>query len=148
MVRFVVAVMLGYVVMLAAVIGIFTVAYPIFGVDALFEPGTYDAARGWIAMSFGIGLVAAMAGGTVCARVAPETAAPLWLAAIVLVLGALMAIPAVASNDTSRGGARPAGITMTEAMTHARQPVWVALLNPLVGAVGVLAGAGPRATRQ
>ena len=148
MVRFVGAIVLGYVVMLLAVIGIFRAAYPLAGVDFLFEPGTYEAARGWILLSFGIGLVAAMAGGAVCARIAPATAAPIWLAAIVLVLGGLMAIPVVMNTDPTRGGVRPPNVTMSEAMAHARQPVWVALVNPLLGAVGVLIGAGPRAMRR
>ena len=148
MVRFMTAIVLGYVVMLVSVIAIFYVAYPLLGVDRLFEPGTYEAARGWIALSFAIGLVAAMTGGKVCARTAPATTAPVWLACIVFVLGALMAIPVITSDDDSRGGVRPAGITMADAMAHARQPVWVALINPLVGFVGVLVGAGTRAIRR
>ncbi|HUR19259.1 MAG TPA: hypothetical protein VMZ90_00530 [Vicinamibacterales bacterium] len=148
MVRFVTAIVLGYLVMLLVVIGVFTAAYPMVGVDRLFEPGSYEAARGWIVLSFAIGLVAAMTAGSVCARIAPGTAAPVWLAAIVLVLGGLMAIPVVMSASTSPGGVRPSNITMSDAMAHAEQPLWVALLNPLVGAAGVLMGAGPRGYRR
>jgi hypothetical protein len=147
MVRFVTAIVLGYVAMLIVVIGVFTAAYPLVGIDRLFEPGTYQAARGWILLSFGVSLVAAMTGGSLCARTAPGTSAPLWLAAIVLVLGGLMEIPVVMSASTSRGGVRPPQITMSDAMAHAEQPVWVALLNPLVGAAGVLMGAGPPSRR-
>lgn len=148
MVRFVTAIVLGYLVMLLVVFGVFTAAYPLVGVDSLFETGTYHAASGWIFLSFGIALVAAMTAGSICARVAPATPAPLWLAAIVLVLGGLMAIPVVTSASTSRGGVRPPNITMSEAMAHAEQPAWVALLNPLVGAVGILIGAGPPSHRR
>lgn len=148
MVRFVVAVVLGYLVMLPVVFAVFTASYYLIGMDGLFEPGSYEAARGWIAMSFGIGLVAAMTGGSLCARIAPGTTAPLWLAAVVLVLGGLMALPVVMSASTPRGGPRPLGITMSDAMAHAQQPSWVALLNPLVGAAGVLMGAGPRGYRR
>ena len=148
MVRFVAAIVIGYLVMLVVVIGVFTAAYPLVGVDRLFEPGSYQAARGWILLSLAIGLVAAMSAGSLCARIAPATAAPLWLAAIVLVLGGLMAIPVVTNADSARGGPRPPGISMSDAMAHAEQPVWVALLNPLVGAVGVLIGAGPRGYRR
>jgi hypothetical protein len=148
MVRFITAIVVGYLVMAVAVIAIFWAAYPVLGVDRLFEPGTFDAAQGWITLSFAIGLIAAMAGGNVCGRIAPATAAPVWLAAIVLVLGGLMAIPVVANGETGRGGARPAVITMSDAMAQAKQPVWVALLNPLVGAFGVLVGAGTRAIRR
>ena len=148
MVRFITAIVLGYLVMLIVVMGIFTVAYPMLGVDRLFEPGTYEAARGWIVLNFAIGLVAAMMAGSFCARTAPGTAAPIWLAAIVLVLGGLMAIPVVMSASTSRGGVRPPHITMSDAMAHAEQPLWVSLLNPLVGAAGILIGAGPRGYRR
>jgi hypothetical protein len=148
MARFIGAIVVGYAVTMIAVIVIFTAAYPVLGVDRLFEPGTYEAARGWIGLSFVIGFVAAMAGGAVCALVAPATKAPLWLATVVLVLGALMAIPVVMARDDARGGARPANITMTDAMTHARQPAWVALLNHLLGAFGILVGAGPRSRRD
>ena len=148
MVRFLAAIVIGYLVMLLVVVGVFTAAYPQLGVERLFEPGSYQAARGWIVLSFAIGLVAAMTAGSLCARIAPATAAPLWLAAIVLVLGGLMAIPVVMSASTSRGGVRPPHITMSDAMAHAEQPLWVALLNPLVGAAGILIGAGPPAFRR
>ena len=148
MVRFVGAIVVGYLVMLVAIIGIFTAAYQLVSVDSLFEAGSYEAATGWIALSLGISLVAAMTAGSLCARIAPATGAPLWLAAIVLILGGLMAIPVIMRTDESRGGVRPASITMSDAMAHARQPVWVALLNPLVGAAGILIGAGPRDSRR
>jgi len=140
-IRIIAAVVIGYLVMAIAIMVIFAAAYPILGVDRLFAPGTYDAARGWIVLSFAVGLLAAMAGGWVCARIVPRKAAPLSLAGIVLVLGALLAIPALGSGDPARGGPRPPAVTMSDAMAHARQPVWVALANPLVGAAGVLLGA-------
>lgn len=144
MARFISAIVLGYLVILAAVLGLFALAYPMLGVDRLFEPGTYQAARGWIVLSFAIGIAAAMAGGALCARIAAGTDAPLWLAAIVLILGGLMAIPVLTNRDSGRGGSRPGYVTMADAMQYAEQPAWVALLNPIVGALGVLIGAGPR----
>ncbi len=144
MIRPAAAVILGYLTMAIAVMVAFAATYPVLGIDRLFAPGTYEAAGGWIALSFMLGLFSAAAGGWVCARIAPGTPAPQWLAAIVIVLGALLAVPVVMSPDSARGGTRPADATMSDAMTHARQPTWVALLNPLVGAAGVLLGAGLR----
>ncbi len=144
MIRPAAAVILGYLTMAIVVMVAFAATYPILGVDRLFAQGTYEAAGGWIALSFMLGLFSAMAGGWVCARIAPGTPAPQWLAAIVIVLGALLAVPVVMSTDPARGGVRPAGASMSDAMNHARQPTWVALLNPVVGAAGVLLGAGLR----
>lgn len=36
---------------------------------------------------------------------------------------------------------RTADVCTLEAMKHARQPVWVSAINPLIGAAGVLIGA-------
>jgi quinol-cytochrome oxidoreductase complex cytochrome b subunit len=148
MARFVAAIVFGYLVMLGAVIGIFAFVYPLIGADNLFHPGSYEAARGWIVLGIGVSLLAAMAGGAVCARISPRTEAPLWLAAIVLVLGGLKAIPALTKAESTRGGSRPSYVSITDAMANAQQPAWAALLNPIVGALGILMGAGPRAVRE
>lgn len=147
-INLVAAVAAGYLVMAVAIMVIFAAAYPILGVERLFAPGTYDAAPGWIVLSFAVGLLAAMAGGWVSARIAPRKAAPLSLAGLVLVLGTILAIPALGSGDPARGGPRPAGVTMSDAMTRARQPAWVAVANPFVGAIGVLLGASYRRLRR
>lgn len=148
MVRFVAAIVIGYLVMLLALVCLFGLAYPLFGADFLFQPGSYHAAAGWIALSFAFGLAAAMSAGQTAMRIAPETQAPTWLAAIVLVLGGLMAVPVVMSANSTRGGKRPANVTVSDAMAHAEQPIWAAVLNPLVCAAGVLIGAGPPGRRK
>ena len=148
MYRFVAAIVIGYLVMLFVVFGMFAVAYPLFGVELLFQPGSYQAAAGWIAMSLVVGLVAAISAGQAAMRIAPETQAPIWLSAIVLVLGLLMAVPVVMSANSTRGGKRPANVTISDVMAHAEQPLWAALLNPVVCAAGVLIGAGPPGRRK
>lgn len=45
-----------------------------------------------------------------------------------------------ASND-GRPQVREASAGNLEAMTNARQPGWVAVLNPIIGAIGVMLGA-------
>lgn len=141
------SVIAGYLVMAVAIMVLFAAAYPILGIDSLFAPGTYDASIGWIALSLILGFVCAAAGGWVAARLAPGSTAPNWLAALVLVLGAVMALPVVMNTSPTGGGPRPEGASMADAMTYARQPVWVALLNPLLGGAGVLVGAGVRRRR-
>jgi hypothetical protein len=145
MLRIVGSVVAGYLVMALAIMVLFLLAYPMLGVDRLFAPGTYDAAPGWILLSFIVGFACAAAGGWVAARIAPGSG-PRWLAGVVLVLGLIAAVPAAMNSDPARGGPRPDGTSMADAMAHARQPGWVALLNPLIGAVGVMVGAGKRRT--
>jgi hypothetical protein len=148
MVRFVAAIVIGYLVMLLVVFGMFALVYPLVGVDLLFQPGSYQAAAGWITLSLVFGLMAAMSAGQTAMRIAPGTQAPMWLAAIVLVLGGLMAVPVAMSANYTRGGKRSANVTMSDVMAHAEQPLWAAVLNPLVCAAGVLVGAGPPSRRK
>jgi hypothetical protein len=142
MLRTVGSVIAGYVVMAIAIMVLFAAAYPVLGIDRLFAPGTYQASMGWILLSILLGFAAAAAGGWVAARLAPGSSAPRWLAALVMVLGLLTAASIVMTDDPARGGPRPDGAAMADVMAHAQQPLWVALLNPLLGAAGVLAGAG------
>lgn len=141
MLRIVGSVIAGYVVMAIAIMVLFAAAYPVLGLDRLFVPGTYQTSMGWILLSILLGVACAAAGGWVAARLAPGSSAPWWLAAMVMALGLLSAAAAVMSEDPARGGPRPDGAAMVDVMAHAQQPVWVALLNPLLGAAGVLAGA-------
>jgi hypothetical protein len=64
------------------------------------------------------------------------------LAGLVLVLGLLMAVPVLLAPKEDPPPIREGGMSNLEAMTQARQPGWVALINPVIGVFGVLAGAG------
>ena len=54
-------------------------------------------------------------------------------------LGLAFAVPVLTSDAPVEE--RPAGATVEDASSKARQPAWVALLNPLVAAAGILIGA-------
>ncbi len=133
------SVILGYVVMAVAIMIAFTLAWVALGADGSFAPGTYEVSVVWIVMSIVVGLLAAILGGFVCAAIARSATPPKVLAAIVLVLGLALAIPELGGDRTP--AARPAEVSMSEANRNAEQPVWVLLLNPLIGAVGVVVGA-------
>ena len=139
MFRSIAAVVVGYLVMFLLVFTLFTAAYLAMGTEAAFTPGTYEVSTLWVVISFVLGLVAALVGGYVCAAIARRGKAPLALAALVLGLGILFAIPVLTAPRES--APRTGGVPNLEAMQNARTPGWVALLNPFVGAVGVLLGA-------
>jgi hypothetical protein len=130
---------LGYVVMAVVVMMSFTLAWMALGADGSFAPGTYEVSAAWIGMSIVVGLIAAILGGLVCAAVAKNATPPKVLAAIVLVLGIGLAIPGLGGDRTP--AERPDEVSMREANTNAEQPAWILLLNPFIGAVGVLVGA-------
>lgn len=65
------------------------------------------------------------------------------LAGFALVLGLFMAGPVMVANREP-SPPRSAEVGNLEAMGQARQPTWVAALNPLLGCAGVLIGASLR----
>lgn len=143
MARKVIGVIVGYIVMALFVFLTFTGAYLGLGAEQAFKPGNYNVSLRWIVISVVLGLIAAIIGGYVCALIAKSSRAAQVLAGIVLVLGLLVAIPALTANDP-RPNVRPREVPNMQAMQNARSPKWVALLNPIIGAVGVLVGAGIR----
>lgn len=135
------AVVAGYAVMFVVVFLAFTGAYLAMGTDGAFQPGTYEVSVQWIAVSVVLSLLAAVAGGWVGARVAGPRSrqAILALCIVVLVLGIAGALPMLMADDTSPP-VRPADVPNMEAMMNARTPLWIALLTPVLGVFGVLAG--------
>ncbi len=147
MLRQVLAVIVGYVVMFAVVFVTFTAAYFAMGADRAFRPVTYDISVLWIVVSVVVGLGAATAGGFVCAKLSKGGRAHRALAVLVLVLGLLMAAGQVVAPKPDPGVRGPE-VSNMEAMMKAQPPLWAALINPIIGAVGVLAGARPAFNRR
>ena len=139
-------VVLGYLMMFAFVFLSFTLAYGLMGAERAFRPGVYDVSFLWILTSFILGLAGAMLGGYVCEAIARDERAPKLLAVLVLVLGFAFAVPVL--TNTVPSPPREGAVSNTVAMQNAQQPPWVALLNPLFGAIGVLIGAGARSGRS
>jgi hypothetical protein len=144
--RIVGAVIAGYVVIVAAIFFSFTLAFLVIGSDSAFLPGSWSVSATWVTISIILGLLAALLGGWVAAYIARRPAGPNALAALVLFLGLVVAVttspPAPAGGDAVRTGS----VRSMEAMRRGRAPPWLAWVNPLIGAAGVLIGGGLRRT--
>ena len=147
MARSILGVVGGYATLALLIFVSFTLLYLVLGADRSFEPGSYDASTLWVLTSFPLGVAASVAAGYVCASIARGGRAPQVLAGVVLVLGLLFAIPVLRAADAP-SPARTGDVSNTEAMQWARQPKWVALVNPFIGAAGVLVGAGLQRRRK
>lgn len=139
MLRAIVGVVVGYIAMAVFIFATFSIAYLTMGTDGAFRANSFDPSTLWVVTSFILGFIGAIVGGFVCAMIAKASRAPIVLAGLVLVLGLLIAIPVLTASDAPK--VRTGDIGNIEAMQNARQPAWVALLNPLVGAAGVIVGA-------
>lgn len=140
MVRNILGVVLGYVAMFAFVFISFTVLYLILGADGSFESGTYEVSIVWIIISFIFGLAAAVLGGYLCVLISKNNKAVLVLAALVLIFGIAMAVPALGESADDVYEMRKNDVSNMEAMQNAKQPAYMLILNPIIGALGVFAG--------
>ena len=141
MVRNILGVVVGYVAIFAFIFLTFTILYLTLGENNSFEPETFDVSLLWIILSFILGLIAAILGGYICVLIAKDQKPAMVLAGFVLVLGIAMSIPALSISNEEVQEIRKANVPNMEAMQKAKQPIFLLLLNPLVGALGVLAGA-------
>ncbi len=140
MLRLILSVLAGYVTMFAAVFVTFTASYRGLGADRAFRPGTYEVTPVWMVLSVVLGFSAALLGGLVASTIGRSAKAAKALAGLVVVLGLLFAIP-VLTAPAAAPAVRDASVGNMAAMQNAKEPKWMALLNPFLGAAGALAGA-------
>jgi hypothetical protein len=91
-------------------------------------------------LSLILGLIAAIIGGLVCMLIAKDKSAALWLAGLVLVLGIVLAIPQFGVSEEEMNKVREGNVDNMEAMQNAKQLPIALILNPIIGAIGVIAG--------
>jgi hypothetical protein len=139
MLRMIAGIVVGYLVMVALVFISFSAAYLIMGADGAFNPGSYEPSSAWLITSFILSVLAAIAGGFICVLLAGNARSAWILSGLVLVLGLLMAVGVVMAEKAPLEN-RTGDVGNLEAMMKARQPDWVALANPFLGAAGVLFG--------
>ena len=140
MVKQMLAIIAGYIAIALIIMLIFTLAYKLMGSDGAFKPGTYEVSALWIGVSIFTSLVAAVIGGYITTLLSRDFKAGVGLAVLLLFLGLFNAYHQD-RKDGATSRQRAGDISNTEAMRNAREPLWVAVVNPILGAIGVLAGA-------
>ncbi len=128
---------LGWVVMFAGVVILFSVLWMVLRAEGSFRPESWEISGMWALGSIVVGLLAALPGGFVCSKVAADSRGVWMLVALVVILGVADALTGAQVVE----GTRPEGVSMTEAMMSGQQPQWIAWLNPVLGTVGALIGA-------
>jgi len=140
MLRKIIGVVAGYIAMAVLIFILFTTLYLILGADSAFQPGNYQASTTWLVLSTILGLIAAVIGGLICVIIAKDHKAAIWLAGLVIVLGIILAIPSLNVPDEEMNKVREGNVDNMEAMQNAKQPPIALILNPIIGAIGVIAG--------
>lgn len=139
MVRNISGVVVGYLAMFTFIFTSFTALYFILGAEGAFEQDTYEVSVLWIIISFVLSIIAALLGGFICKLISKNEKVVLVLAGLVFVLGVIFAIPSLSENNDVVE-MRDKDVPNLEAMQNAKQPPIAALLNPIIGALGVFLG--------
>lgn len=142
--RSILAVIVGYVVIFLVVFLTFSAAYLALGTERALQPGSYEPSTSWLVVSFVLGFLGAAAGGCTCVWIARKVTPAYVLAGLVIVLGVAMAGAVALAPPDTLPTVRSGDVPNMEAMRNARTPLWVALVNPFLGAAGVILGARMR----
>ena len=140
MARSIIAVIVSYIAMFILNLIGFVSLYAVIGPSQAFRPHSYLASNRWIAITCGIILVTGIIAGLLCALIAKGGKAPLALAVLVVVLGVLLAVPALMKHNANANLVRAGEITQREAAERAYWPTWTPFVFPFVSAIGVLIG--------
>lgn len=140
MVRSIIAVIVSYISMFVLNFLGFVGLYALVGPSHAFKPRLYLASNRWILMGVAVMFVSGIIAGLLCAAIARGRKATLALAGLILVVGLLLAIPAVMKSRANAGMVRVGDVTSMEAMEKATWPVWAPLVFPFVSAVGAVIG--------
>jgi amino acid transporter len=137
MLRAIVGVIVSYIVMAISIAVVFIGLFLVLGVERVFQPDSYEVSLLWLVISTAISVGSAVVGGYVCAAISRSMRACQVLALIILVLGIVLCLPKMHEDPQVRAGDVPT----LQVMHLAQMPVWMHVITPFLGAVGVLLGA-------
>lgn len=139
--RDILAVIGTYIVMAIGITALLALAWMLLGADRAFAaPGVWETSTLWAGIMVVVGIAFALLGGILVAKLAARPkGATIALAAVIGVLSAITLAGVLLAPEPA--DPRPDDIAMLDAMSNARQPLWFALLNPVVGIAGIFIGA-------
>lgn len=138
MVRIVNAVIAGY--LLSGAITLILFAGLLFGLGPnwLLIPGTYNGGVFLTIAAPSITLAAGVLGGWLCRRIGRVPSAVVALAVVVLVAGQISAYFTLQKPEPT--GPRDPNLSTAQFLEKGREPTWLVLLNPPLGAAAALVG--------
>jgi MFS family permease len=145
MVRKILGAIAGYLVFAIGIFLLFSALYLALGPDRAFLPAKYDPTMLWTVSAFILGFIASVIGGFVAALIGRSGAVKI-MAGLVLLIGAIVVV--MLAMDSKPVEVRTGDVPNMEAMMKAREPVWVGVVNPLLGAIGVFVGGSLRKNKE
>ena len=140
MARTIIGVIVGYVLMFILNFFGFVTLYMVVGPRHAFKPGLFLASNRWIAMSVVLLLITGVIAGLVAGAIGKTRRTTVALAIAVIIIGILLAIPAVFKARANANLVRVGDVPQLEAAAKAYWPIWCPFAFPFISAVGVLVG--------
>jgi peptidoglycan/LPS O-acetylase OafA/YrhL len=138
MLRSIVGMVVGYVVLSLFFLVIFTGAYFGLGIERIFQPDSYEVSTVWLWFSVVISLGGSILAGLVCAAISKSKRTCELFAALILIILIIFCIPKLRDPTPH---VRAGDVSFMDAMQLTQMPIWMHMLNPVLGAAGVLLGA-------
>jgi hypothetical protein len=125
--------------MCALVIGAFMGLWMGMGVDRLLKPGSWQGNTFLCIAAPAITVIGGLFGGWMCGKIGRGRGPVMALAADTLVVGLASTI-FITLKKPFPADPREPGLTMEQIMEKGREPTWLAIFNPIAGAVMVVIG--------
>lgn len=138
MVRKILGVIIGYLVMVIFMAICFLGGFLLLTPERAMEPNSFVPSTLWIIISFIISLLGALIGGFLCKLISRSSGTVLIFAGIIFVSGLVLAFTYLALPKPD--DIRTVNFPAIEAFARGVQPVWVAFVNPIIGAFGIIMG--------
>lgn len=139
--RSIAGIIVGYAVLFAFIFVAFIGAYSLLGVEVIFQRESYLVTPIWMMTSAVLTVIGAMLAGSVCAMISKSKGTCELLATVVLVTLLVFCVPKIRDP---RPKPRLGNVPATEAMRLTQMPIWMHVLNPILGGLGVIMGSKKR----
>lgn len=136
--RAVLGVVVAFVAMSVTVLALSLAPWFVFGVDGVLEPGRFDSTAVFTAYALVVGVLGGAFAGWLCAAISRSRPAVYVLAALCLAAGLTNHF---SQHHKPEPGARPAGVSVMDAVVQRKEPDWFTLMTPALGVAAlVIAG--------
>ena len=143
--RNILAVILGFIVMGLIIFTIQFGSFFVLGADKTYQPESFELSALYLFIWAVSGLAAAMAGGVVCAKISKHSKGAVLSMIVVMIVFSVFQLVGVLMQPklTAEESVRTPELTNEQIMDRGQRamPVWIVVANPIVGAIGIIAGA-------
>jgi uncharacterized membrane protein YeaQ/YmgE (transglycosylase-associated protein family) len=135
----------GYIVFSIGIFALFSSLYLVLGPDKAFMPAQYHPTMLWTISAFVLGFIAAVIGGYIAALIGKGGGVKI-MAGILVIIGAIVVV--MLALDKTPEEVRTGDVPNMQAMMKAREPLWVGVVNPILGLIGVFVGGSLRNNKE